>query len=409
MITRRRLMGTAGAGVALAGSGLTFPRLQRSEAAVPDMPTALPQGTRAEALLEALPGKMPLIKLSYRPPNYETPVQYFRTPLTPNEAFFVRYHLSDIPNVDAAKWRLAVGGEGANSQIELTLGDLRKMPVTEIVAVNQCSGNRRGLFSPHVAGVEWGYGAMGCARWKGVRLKDILDRVGIKEEAIEIVLDGADGPAVDKTPDFVKSIPVWRAMDETTLIAFEMNGQPLPHFNGFPARLVVPGWTGTYWTKHITSLRAVIKPFDGFWMKSAYRIPNGKFPLVARFISQETEANTPITEMVVNSLISSHEDGATVKAGNVTVAGIAWDGGYGIRTVDVSTDGGATWAVAKLGEDLGRFAFRPWTFDLVAKPGKNTVTARAINAIGQTQTVALILNPAGYHHNVIQTITLNAA
>jgi DMSO/TMAO reductase YedYZ molybdopterin-dependent catalytic subunit len=177
VITRRRLMGTAGAGVALAGSGLTFPRLQRSEAAVPDMPTALPQGTRAEALLEALPGKMPLIKLSYRPPNYETPVQYFRTPLTPNEAFFVRYHLSDIPNVDAAKWRLAVGGEAASSPIELTLDDLRKMPVTEIVAVNQCSGNRRGLFSPHVAGVEWGYGAMGCARWKGVRLKDILDRV----------------------------------------------------------------------------------------------------------------------------------------------------------------------------------------------------------------------------------------
>jgi hypothetical protein len=198
-------------------------------------------------------------------------------------------------------------------------------------------------------------------------------------------------------------------MDETTLVAYEMNGQPLPHFNGFPARLVVPGWTGTYWTKHITSLRAVTKPFDGFWMKSAYRIPTGKFPLVARFISQETDVNTPITEIVVNSLITSPDDGANVKVGNVTVSGIAWDAGYGIRTVEISTDGGTTWVPAKLGEDLGRFAFRPWSYVLSAKRGKNTVTARATNAIGQTQTTSLILNPAGYNHNVMQTVTLNAA
>lgn len=406
MITRRGFIG--GASVGLAGTGLGYPRLRQSDAAVPDIPAGLPQGTRTEAVLEALPGKKPLIKLTYRPPNYETPIKYFRTPLTPNDAFFVRYHLSDIPEVDAAKWRLAIGGDGANGQLELTLDDLKKMPSTEIIAVNQCSGNRRGLFSPHVAGVEWGFGAMGCARWRGVRLMDILDKVGIKKEAIEIVFDGADGPTFDKTPDFVKSLPLWRAMDETTLIAYEMNEEPLPHLNGFPARLVVPGWTGTYWTKHITSVRAVTKPFDGFWMKSAYRIPNGKFPLVTRFISQETDVNTPITEIVVNSLITSHDDGATVTAGKVAVGGIAWDAGYGIRAVEVSTDSGSTWATARLGEDLGRFAFRPWTFDLMTKPGTNTVTARATNAIGQTQTVALILNPAGYHHNVVQTVTLHA-
>ena len=134
------------------------------------------------------------------------------------------------------------------------------MPSVEIVAVNQCSGNRRGLFQPHVTGVEWGYGAMGCARWKGVRLKDLLDKVGVKKEAIEVAFGGADGPAIDKTPDFVKSIPVWKAMDENTLIAYEMNGEPLPHFNGFPARLIVPGWTGTYWMKHLTSVNVLTKP-----------------------------------------------------------------------------------------------------------------------------------------------------
>ena len=171
--------------------------------------------------------------------------------------------------------------------------------------------------TPHVFGVEWGYGAMGCARWKGARLKDVLDKVGLKKEAIEISFEGADGPAVDKTPDFIKSIPAWKAVDESTLIAYEMNGQPLPHWNGFPARIVVPGWTGTYWMKHVTTINALTKPLVDFWMNPAYRIPVGLFPVVARFISQENATTTPITEMVVNSLITSHRDGAKVRAGKV--------------------------------------------------------------------------------------------
>src|SRR5215831_5158915 len=323
MFTRRHLIKAASAGLALTGSGFGLRSVETAAAPI-DLPAALPEGVRSNAMLDALPGKKPLIKLSYRPPNYETPIEYFRTAITPNDAFFVRYHLSVIPEVDVRTWKIVVGGEGANGQAEFTLDDLKRLPAAEVVAVNQCSGNRRGLFQPHVPGVEWGYGAMGCARWKGARLKDVLDKVGIKKDAVEIVLDGADGPPVDKTPDFVKSIPVWKAMEETTLIAYEMNGQPLPHFNGFPARLVLPGWTGTYWMKHLVSIRAVMKPFDGFWMKSAYRIPTGKFPVVARFISQESEANTPITEMVVNSLLTSHRDGAAVNAG-ATVGGIAWD------------------------------------------------------------------------------------
>jgi DMSO/TMAO reductase YedYZ molybdopterin-dependent catalytic subunit len=407
MITRRMLLEGTGATLAASSFGLR-PRFEVKAAGL-ELSPSLPDGTRAEAALESLPGKQALIKLSYRPPNYETPIEHFRTGITANDVFFVRYHLSDIPEIDGAKWRLMIGGEGANGETVLTLDDLKKMPVSEVVAVNQCSGNRRGLFEPHVPGVEWGYGAMGCARWKGTRLKDILDKVGVKKETIEIVLDGADGPAVDKTPDFIKSIPVWKAMEETTIVAYEMNGQPLPHWNGFPARLVVPGWTGTYWMKHLTSVRPVTKPFDGFWMKAAYRIPLGRFPVVARFISQETEANTPITEMVVNSLITSHENGAMVKVGRVQIAGIAWDGGYSVRLVEVSTNNGKTWAPATLGEDLGRYAFRPWSYEFSAERGRNIIMARATNAIGQTQTASLIANPAVYHHNVIQTMTLNAA
>jgi sulfite dehydrogenase len=414
MITRRNLLEAAGVGTMLAASGSAVPPLLATEAdaeVAPSLSPLLPQGTRAEAVLDTLPGKKPLIKLSYRPPNYEAPIEYLRTNITPNDEFFVRYHLSDIPQVDAKAWKLTIGGDGASDEIQLGLDDLKQFTPIELVAVCQCSGNRRGLFQPHVAGVEWGYGAMGCARWKGVRLKDLLDKAGLKKEAIEIVLDGADKGVSDKTPKFTKSLPLWKAVEDTTLIAYEMNGQPLPHWNGFPARVVVPGWTGTYWMKHVTSLKAVTKPFEGFWMKSAYRIPLGKFPILARFPSQETAINTPITDMVINSLITSHADGAMVKVGSpVTVAGIAWDGGYGMNSVEVSVDGGKTWTTAALGKDHGPFALRSWSLHFVPKaPGKHVVMARASNAIGQSQATALIPNPAGYHHNLVQALTLVAA
>jgi len=407
MITRRHLFQTAGAGAAFAATG-GLSELAHAASAAAELSPGVPQGIGSYVTMGTLPGKKPLIQLSDRGPNYEAPLEYFRTPITPNDEFFVRYHLSDIPEVKAESYRISVGGEGANGQAEITFDDLKKMPAIEVVAVNQCSGNRRGLSKPHVAGVEWGYGAMGCAKWKGPRLKDVLSKVGVKKEAIEIGLNGADGPAVDKTPDFIKSIPVWKAMDENTIIAYEMNGAPLPHFNGFPARLIVPGWTGTYWMKHLTNINVLTKPQGGFWMKPAYRIPVGEFPVVARFITQEDATSTPITEIVVNSLITSHRDGAKIKRGKVTVSGLAWDGGYGITRVDVSTDGGKTWSSATLGQDLGRFAFRPWTFELHAKRGKNTVMVNAANKIGQTQTPALLFNGAGYHNNVMQNITLNA-
>jgi len=408
MITRRHLLGTAGAGAALAGTGFAFPQLAQAE--ISNLDAGLAAGTRGEAAMERLPGKQPLIKLTYRPPNYEAPIDYFKTPITPNDKFFVRYHLADIPEkIDAKTWKLSVGGDGANGTAEFTLADLKKLPAVEVVAVNQCSGNRRGLFQPHVAGVEWGNGAMGCARWKGAKLKDILAKAGVKPEAVEIVLDGADKAVLDKTPDFVKSIPVAKAMEDTTIVAYEMNGEPLPHFNGFPARLIVPGWTGTYWMKHLVSIRAVTKPFEGFWMKTAYRIPIGKFP-GARFTSQESIGpNTPITEMVVNSLITTPSEGAKVKSGKTAVSGIAWDGGYGIRSVEVSADGGKTWQAAKLGKDLGKFAFRPWSADVTVGKGAQKIMARATNTNGQGQTTELIPNPAGYHHNLYSSVGVTGA
>jgi DMSO/TMAO reductase YedYZ molybdopterin-dependent catalytic subunit len=366
----------------------------------------LPDGTLAEQLLATLPGKVPLIKKTFRPPNYETPIRYFRTVITPNDAFFVRWHLAGIAEVNAQSWRLNVGGESVERPQAYSLAQLRKefQPV-ELTAVCQCSGNRRGLFVPHVAGVEWGVGAMGNAVWKGVRLRDLLQKSGLKRGAVEIAFNGADVGPMEKTPDFVKSLPVDVALDENTLVAFEMNGAPLPHWNGFPARLIVPGWTGTYWVKQITDVQAISKPEASFWMKSAYRVPRGKYP-GATFKTQVTDANEPITNMVTNSLITSIAFGEQVPHGKpVVVSGIAWDGGQGIERVDVSYDGGGSWRAAKLGRDHGRFSFRE--FSLTVPPrerGTMVVMARATSRGGQTQLDALSFNPAGYHHNVVQRL-----
>jgi DMSO/TMAO reductase YedYZ molybdopterin-dependent catalytic subunit len=361
------------------------------------------------SLLDTLPGKQPLIKRTFRPPNYESPLDAFDQVITPNDRFFVRYHLSNIPEVDPAQWKLEIGGESVERPYTLTLASLQKdFEPVELAAVCMCSGNRRGLSDPHVPGVEWGHGAMGNARWTGVRLKDVLARAGVKKDALEVVANGTDTAVAEATPDFVKSIPIWKALDENTLVAWKMNGEPLPHLNGAPARLVVPGWTATYWMKHVVSLQVVPQPFKGFWMATAYRIPKGKFPVVDRFISQEGETNTPITEMVTNSLITGPRDGQRVRPGQrVEVKGIAWDGGYGIRTVEVSTDGGRSWRTAELGQDLGRFSFRPWTFPWKAEgKGPQTVLAKATNRVGGSQAFELVFNPAGYHNNVVSKLTL---
>ena len=371
-------------------------------------PAELPEGAVTEGRLESLPGKVPLIKRSYRPPNFETPVDFFREPITRNDAFFVRYHLASIPHVDAKTWRLKVGGDTAKRALDLDMATLRKdFPAAEVIAVCQCSGNRRGMFQPHVQGVEWGVGAMGNAKWTGVRLKDVLQKAGVADGAVEVAFDGADGPAMAATPDFIKSIPVDRALDENTLIAFEMNGKPLPHFNGFPARLVVPGWTGTYWMKHLTTIDVRSKPQGGFWMTPAYRIPAGLFPTVDKFKTQETPQNQPITDIVVNSLVTSVFDGQRVKKGQMMdVAGVAWDGGRGIRDVEISLDDGRSWFLALLGKDLGRFSFRTFSHKFRVGDEAPIIKVRAYNMRGDTQVEKLVMNPAGYHHNVVQRIRL---
>ena len=408
VVRRRLLAGMAGSGVLMATSPARALAAQVGSTAALGF-AELPDGALAEQILYALPGKVPLIKKTYRPPNFETPIEYFRSPITRNDAFFVRYHLAGIPEVKVADWKLAVGGDSVEREMSFTLAELKKQFKTvQITAVCQCSGNRRGLFEPHVAGVEWGIGAMGNAVWRGVRLKDVLARAGVRSSAVEIGFDGADHPTLDKTPDFVKSLPLDVAMDENTLIAFEMNGKPLPHWNGFPARLVVPGWTGTYWVKQLVSVTALSRPEANFWMSAAYRLPRGLFKTPS-FQTQVKEANEPITTMVVNSLITSLRNGAKISVGKpLEVKGIAWDGGSGIEKVEVTLDGN-DWQPAKLARNLGRFSFREFSYTApVRSRGSLTVMARATARSGETQVEKLIHNPPGYHHNVIQRLAVEA-
>src|SRR5579863_1319951 len=380
MATRRELLRVAAGGWLLTG-------------ALPAAGAAATGGAPED--LEALPGKKPLIRRAWRPPNFETPLESLVPEFTRNEEFFVRYHLAVIPEIDADTWRLQVGGAGAQRPLTLTLRDLRRdYKRVKVAAVNQCSGNRRGLFKPRAAGVQWGNGAMGNAEWGGVRLRDVLNRAGIAAGAVEVVFNGADMPVLEATPDFLKSLPIERALDENVLIATEMNGRPLPQWNGAPARLVVPGWTGTYWVKHLTDISVEPKPFEGFWMKSAYRLPTGAFPGY-RFASQETKDTTPITEMLVNSLITSHESGARLRRGARTeLAGKAWDNGTGIERVEISIDGRRSWRDATLGRDLGRYAWREFRVPLdTSIAGDLTVAVRARSRNGTKQPDTLTVNP----------------
>ena len=395
MVTRRRVVAGSIGGLLLSGLA----------------PNAFGAAEAASEPLLALPGKRPLIKRTFRPPNYETPLADLRPQITANDSFFVRYHLASIPEIDPGTWRLRIGGASAKRTLELSLDDLKSgFERVRLAAINQCSGNRRGLFTPRAGGVQWTYGAMGNALWGGVRLRDVLNRAGVNADALEVVLDGADGAALPGTPDFVKSLPVDRALDEHTLIAFEMNGEPLPRWNGAPARLVVPGWTATYWVKHLASIKVEPKAFDGFWMKSAYRIPTGAFP-GARFASQENAQTTPITEILINSLVTSHVSGERLERGQrAELAGWAWDGGSGISAVEISLDEGRSWRPATLGEAPSSYSWRGFRMALdTSKPGPLQIAVRATGGNGARQPEKLTPNPSGYHHNIIQTLTLEVA
>lgn len=354
------------------------------------------------------PGKRPLIRVSTRPPHLETPFAVFNEgPLTANDAFFVRYHLANIPlSIDTDTYRVAVKGL-VKTPLSLSLRDLQQLadPV-EVVAVNQCSGNSRGFSSPRVFGSQLANGAMGNARWRGVPLHKVLEKAGVAPGAKQVTFNGLDTPVLPTTPDFRKALEIEHALSPEPLLAWNMNGQDIPFLNGYPVKLVVPGYFGTYWVKHVTEIEVIDHTFEGhdaFFMTTGYRLPDNDCNCVAP--GTVPEKTRPIATLPVRSFLTSVRDGDVLKAGvDVELKGIAFDGGAGIRSVDVSLDEGRSWRPAKLGKDLGRFSFREWRLPArFERRGPAVLQVRATNQTGEVQPERAVWNPGGYRRHVIES------
>ena len=354
------------------------------------------------------PGKREMILVHARPPHLETPFATFdEGVVTPNDAFFVRYHLADIPiSIDPDTYRLEVRG-AVSSPLNLSLAELKSMPgQVEIVAVNQCTGNSRGYSSPRVFGAQLGNGAMGNARWTGVSLKAVLERAGLKAGAKQVTFNGLDKPVMGATPDFRKALEIDHALSPEPMLAWDMNGEQLPFLNGYPLKLIVPGYYGSYWVKHLSEIEVLDHAFaghDSYFMTKGYRIPDNDCACIEP--GTAPKETRPTSTLNVRSFITNVKPGAALALGRaVELKGIAFDGGYGIKTVAVSTDGGKHWRNAKLGESLGRFSFREWRLSVTfATKGKTQLMVRATSNNGEVQPEKASWNPAGYLRNVVES------
>ena len=402
MMTRRNLLGTAGLG------GLVLLSAPAWAQRMIDLP--LPGGPDARSITTQFPQKGSMILQRTRPPLLETPWDVFdKGVFTPNNQFYVRWHWAAIPtSVDVDTFRLTVRGH-VEQTVSLPLKDmLEGLPRVELAAVNQCSGNSRGFFAPRVPGAQWVNGAMGNALWTGVRLKDVLDRAGVKAGAVQVRLGGLDEAVVTDAPRLMKSLDIDHARDGEVMIAYAMNGEQLPLLNGFPLRLVVPGWYSTYWVKMLNDIEVLDQADTNYWMKTAYTIPDTPH---ASIRPGETGAKmVPINRMVPRSFITNVSSGQTVPAGAPTlVRGIAFGGDCGVAKVDISSDRGKTWSPTQLGKDEGKYGFRQWqTRVTLPSPSKYTVMVRCTNSNGEAQPDTPNWNPAGFMRNVIESVDVIA-
>ncbi|MFC4528669.1 molybdopterin-dependent oxidoreductase [Dyella halodurans] len=400
--SRRRFLQTAGlfgsvgllgTGTALAGSATSI---------------RLPFANGDRDLTNEFPQKGQMILLRGRPPLLETPFDVFdHGVFTPNNRFYVRWHLASIPtDVDAAAFRLNVHGQ-VGKNLSLSLHQLMtEFEPVELAAVNQCSGNSRGHFNPRVPGGQWDNGAMGCARWTGVRLKDVLDRAGVNAGAVQVRFNGLDSGLIPATPDFMKSLDIEHARDGEVLIAYGMDGEQLPLLNGFPTRLVVPGWYATYWVKMLNDIEVLDKTDDNYWMAKAYLIPDTPHADVAP--GQSGFKSVPINRMLPRSFFTNLRDGSRVLAGHaVSLRGIAFGGDTGVAKVLWSGDGGAHWQEAKLEQDFGKYSFRRWNAQYTPRTkGEDVLMVKAINSNGVEQPMTPNWNAGGFMRNVVESIKL---
>lgn len=407
------MAGTATGAFALGDTLDLFPVLAQEATPAKSLPSFTGPGANpfwnSVGTIVSEPQKAPLILLTDRPVQLETPRHYFVSAFTPNDAFYVRWHLDRIPNaVDLKEWRLRIEGN-VNTPRAFSLAELmQKFRPESSAAVNQCSGNSRSRFQPRVPGGQWGNGAMGNAKWTGVRLRDVLNSAGIKTGSVQLQFQGleqGEGPEGFGSKLFQKSLDLENPVVDDCLIAYSMNGEPLPLLNGFPVRLVVPGYFATYWMKCLTWIRVLDETDQNFWMKSAYRVPDTlRGNISPEALKAGAVKMVPISRMPVRSFLISPDERSKIPAGMaVTLRGIAFSGSGRITRIEISEDNLKSWRDARLGEDYGRYSFRTWEFSWTPKsPGRHTIAVRATDEQGGIQPDEPVWNPGGYLWNQIE-------
>lgn len=353
------------------------------------------------------PEKSPMRLLTDWPPQLETPLSVFKEDFTPNEYFFVRWHLSRIlTKIDIDTFRLYVEG-AVEKPLALSLNDLKtKFPHDSIIAVAVCAGNSRSSFNPKVPGSQWRNGGMGNAKWKGVKLKYILSAAGLKKGVVDVTFQGMDKAPLPQTPAFIKSLDVNHATDGEVMIAYEMNGQPIPMLNGYPLKLVVPGWYATYWVGSLNAINVLTDTFDGFWMTKAYRVnKDGTHNESPDSLAQNT---VPISHINMHSIFVSPGPDEQIPTGKTcTIEGLAFDDGTGIKKVELSFDDGKTWTDATLNPEIGKYSWRRWKYNWVPKnKGKTQIKVRATDNAGRTQPEKQ-WNRSGYARGFIEQLSIN--
>lgn len=347
-------------------------------------------------------GKEKLLVRSLRPPDFETPVALLDSYITPIESFYVRSHLPVPVQLDAAAWSLKVGGE-VNSPVSLSIDEIKKLPAVTITMTLECAGNGRAFFDPSVAGVQWEKGAVGTARFTGARMADVLKRAGVKTTARNVEMHAADRPP-GTMPAFVRQVPMAKAMHPDTLLAYDMNGQPIPAVHGFPLRAIVPGWEGAYSVKWLTTLNVLDKDSDSFWVATGYRYPTKR---VAPGAAVDAKDMAPLLGLAVKSLITTPAAGASFPAGQVVVGGFAWAGENDVTRVDVSINNGATWQAARLTGERAKYAWRRFAYAFApARPESVLILSRATDSKGNVQPAVSQWNPSGYLWNQYDSVRI---
>jgi DMSO/TMAO reductase YedYZ molybdopterin-dependent catalytic subunit len=342
----------------------------------------------------------PSLKVIRRePPNAEAPLAQQVGVITPNRLHYVRNNFT-VPRIEAAGWQLSIEGEVAQP-LTLSYADLRSLPTRSLLVTLECAGNGR-LFLPREAeGEQWEYGAVSTAEWTGVPLSVLLEAAGVTERAQDIVIEGADGGAVKEldTPTiFARSMTPEQARHPDVLLAWAMNGEPLPLEHGFPARLVVPGWYGMAAVKWVQRIRAIPERFEGLYQTYKYML---------HYPDQPRRPSVPLTSMQPRALVVEPLHGATHRLAPLQVRGVAWCGTEPLDRVEVSTDGGHSWQAATFTSPEIPYTWRRWEVRIEdTRPGTLTIRSRAVTSSGVTQPATGDWNSLGYANNAVQVVTL---